>query len=143
MDFQKVKAYVCPVPGRAKEIAAIKKMILQAGGELVCDDEKALDGFEACVDQCDVVVILICPETETVEYEAVIGYASKTGKRVVGVWLEDETVGTVPGPLERDGDAMIIFSPDSVKRAVIEKEDIWELPSGKERPTQKTPRHKG
>lgn len=143
MDFNKVKAYVCPVPSRTKEITAVKGMILRVGGELVCDDKETLDSFQVCVDQCDVVVILICPETETTDYEAVIYYASKTGKRVVGIWLDDETSGAVPSLLEREGDAVTILSPESLKQAVIDQENVWELPGGKTRPTQKTPRHKG
>ncbi|MER8827350.1 TIR domain-containing protein [Mesorhizobium sp. M0938] len=146
MEFNKVKAYVFPVPGREQKIAAIKKMIVDAGGELICDDKQTIAGFEACIDQCDVVVVLICPETDSADYEAATDYAKKTNKRIVGIWL-DETAGGggvgIPAALDREGDAVVEPTIESVKKAVIEKERIWKEPDGTKRAVQKTPRHKG
>ncbi|MER8370224.1 TIR domain-containing protein [Mesorhizobium sp. M0902] len=148
MEFNKVKAYVCPVPGREQKIAAIKKMIVDAGGELICDDKQTIAGFEVCIDQCDVIVILICPETDNADYEAAIDYAKKINKRIVGIWLDETAEGggggvSIPAALDREGDAVVEPTIESVKKAVIEKERIWKEPDGTKRAVQKTPRHKG
>lgn len=141
MDFNKVKTYVCPVPPHAQQIERIKRKIAAAGGTLVCDDKTDLSDYQDCVDQCDVVVILICPETEAAEYVDVVDYATKTGKQVIGVWPEGEASGTIPGAIDREGDGAVTF--DDLTRVETNGEKGWQLPDGKVRKKQKTPRHKG
>jgi len=141
MDFNKVKTYVCPVPAHPKQIEVIKKKIVSAGGTLVCHEKTDLSDYQACVDQCEIVVILICPETEAADYVAVIVYAGKTGKRVIGVWPEDQTAGAIPAAINREGDGVVTL--EDLTKIMPEKETVWQLPDGKERPKQKTPRHKG
>lgn len=141
MDFNKVKAYVCPVPAHAKQIEVIKSKIVKAGGLLVCDEKTDLSDYQSCVDQCDVVVILICPETEAEDYVGVIVYAGRTGKQVIGVWPEGQTSGTIPAAINREGDG--VETLDDLTKASPAKEPVWQLPDGKQREKQKTPRHKG
>lgn len=143
MECDKVKVYVCPVVGREKEIARIKDIILRLGSEIVCSEKADLDGFQECVDQADVVAILICAETDNDAYREVIEYAAKTGKRVVGIWLEDEAAPALPVILDRLGDGAILPTKENIEKAVICGESIWQLPAGEQRPTQRTPRHKG
>lgn len=141
MDFNKVKAYVCPVPAHAQQIERIKRKIAAAGGTLVCDDKMDLSDYQDCLDQCDVVVILICSETEAAEYVDVIDSATKTGKQVVGVWPENETSEAIPDAINRMGDGAVTF--DDLTKVEADGEKGWQLPDGKVREKQKTPRHKG
>ena len=141
MDFNKVKTYICPVPAHAQQLNRIKGKIVAAGGILVCDKRADPSDFQACVDQCEVVVILICPETETGAYNDVITYATQTGKQVIGVWPEGQTSGTIPGAVNSQGDGAFTF--DNLTKVEDEGEKGWQLPDGKVREKQKTPRHKG
>ncbi|WP_349958066.1 hypothetical protein [Rhizobium sp. ZPR3] len=143
MDCDKVKVYVCPVVGREKEIAKIKEIIVSLGSDIVCSEKQDLVGFRQCVDQADVVAILICAETDNEAYREVIEYAAKTGKRVVGIWLEDGAAPRLPAILDRLGDGAILPTKENIEKAVICGDSIWQLPAGDERPTQRTPRHKG
>jgi hypothetical protein len=103
-----------------------------------------MKGFEACVEAADVIVILICAETtNSPDIKSIIEMGSRLGKRIIGIWL-DETVSDVVSPsLDSEGDAVIGMDSEAIRKAVILGESIWTVPSGKTRPTQKTPRHKG
>ena len=141
MDFDKVKTYVCPVPAHALQIEGIKGKITASGGILVCDDKVDLSDFQACVDGCAVVVILICPETEAQAYVDVITYATQTGKQVIGVWPEGKASGAIPVAINSQGDGAVTF--DDLGNAGTAGERGWQLPDAKVREKQKTPRHKG
>ncbi len=141
MNFNKVNTYACPVPGHTQQIAGVKGKIAAAGGILVCDKKIDLTDFQGRIDQCDVVVILICPETETYAYIEVITYATQTGKQVIGVWPEGQASGTIPSAINSQGDGAVTL--DNLTKVEAEGEKGWQLPDGKVREKQKTPRHKG
>ncbi|MDX8501908.1 hypothetical protein RFM99_26275 [Mesorhizobium sp. VK4C] len=87
------------------------------------------------------MVILICPETEAKAYIDVIAYAGKTGKEVIGVWPEGQTAGKIPAALDREGDGVV--TPNDLTKVPPDKESTWQLPDGRKRAKQKTPRHMG
>jgi hypothetical protein len=142
-DLLKVKSYVCPVPSLKAEVDAIKQMVMTAGGSPICANEQDLSNAHACIDQCDVMFILICTETLAPAYQDLIAYASRTGKRVIGIWPEGAAVQDVPGMLGQEGDGAIPMTAEKIKDVIMEGEGVWELPGGVTRPLQKTPRHKG
>lgn len=140
----KNKVWVCPVSGRESIIERLKEMVEAEGGELVYRDRTTLDGYHECVEAADVIVILICEETRAdATYNAIVELASRLGRRVIGVWLDETEEESVPPPIEMHGDAVIRIKPEEVKRAVIEGEQLWNLPTGKPRPTQPLPRYQG
>jgi hypothetical protein len=137
------RVFVFPVKGREAEIAKIKQMLAKAGCELVCDQPVVSD-YEKCLKDADVLVILMCPETENdATVDALIALASKLGKRVVGIWLADSIATELPVAINRHGDAAVTMDDEMVGNAVCDGKAIWVMPDGKPRPTPKTPRHKG
>ena len=84
---------------------------------------------------------MICPETETDAYIDVITYATQIGKQVIGVWPEGQASGTIPGAINSRGDGAVTL--DNLTKVEAEGEKGWQLPDGKVREKQKTPRHKG
>lgn len=137
------RVFVFPVKGREAEIARLKQMLTKAGCELVCD-QPVVSNPEKCLRDADVLVILMCPETEGDQtVEALIALASKLGKRVVAVWLPGSTATELPAAIHSHGDAAVTMDAASVKDAVCDSKTIWLLPDGKPRPAPKTPRHKG
>jgi hypothetical protein len=144
MGEGKIKAYVLPVTGREAVIVKLKQLVVAMGGALVCDDKGTLEGFDACVEAADVIVVLICEETtNSPTVKRIIEMASRLGKRIIGVWLDEAVSDTVPAILDSQGDAVIGMNGEDIKQAVIDGERVWKVPSGKKRPDQKTPRHKG
>lgn len=141
MDFKNVKAYVCPIPAYAPQITRIKREIRAAGGTLICDAKTDLSDWQNCVDRCDVVVILMCPEAGAAEYAEVIEYATKAGKQVIGVWPEGAASDTIPDTIDREGDGAV--PPEYLCDAETDGEKRWRLSDGKVRKEQKTPRHRG
>jgi hypothetical protein len=138
------KVWVCPVVRRDTEIAHLKRQITALGGDLVCDGKQTLEGYEECVEAAEVIVILICPESiNDPTIQDIVEMASRLGKRIVGVWLDEEVIGDVPGFLEREGNAVIGMTNEGLRRAVLEDEAIWIEPSGIARQPQRVPRHKG
>lgn len=143
MSTSPTKVYVFPVPSHAQAIEELKKLIKDAGCELVCADSKPQD-YAACVNDADVVAILLCPETfddETVK--KAVALAVQLGKRIVGVWapgVEDETL---PEWLKSYGDAAVVFGAAAAADSICGSKSVWESPKGQTRPVQKTPRHKG
>jgi hypothetical protein len=143
MTGDPTKAYVFPVPGHGAEIDALKKLIEAAGCVIVCPDE-LINAFDHCVNEADVVVILICPETIDDKLTGpVVELASRLGKRIVGVWAADAEPNKLPASLHRHGDANIRLDANELAASVCGGASVWVTPEGKPRPKPKTPRHKG
>jgi hypothetical protein len=143
MASTQTKAYVSAVGGREKEIETLKKLVLAGGCALTCTDEPP-DAFEQCVTEADVLVILICPETENDPLvRQAIEAARASGKRIVGVWLPGLTTGTLPPLLHRYGSAAVPMDAEKIAAAVCGGSSVWDTPSGTPRPKPLTPRHKG
>lgn len=137
------RVFVLPVKGRDAEIAKLKEVITKAGCEVICDKAKPAD-YEKCLKEADVVVILICPETENdPAVDKLIAVASHGGKRVVGVWIPAAEKIELPDAINKHGDAVITFDVDAIRESVCGGKPTWTTPDGKPRPTPKTPRHKG
>ena len=138
-----VRVLVFPVRGREAEILKLKQMLMTAGCELICD-QPVISDYEKCLKQADVLVILMCPETD--DDETVISLtalAASLGKRVIGVWLEGSTATELPPAINKHGDAGITMDAKIIEEVVCEGKTSWVLPDGKLRPAPKTPRHKG
>ncbi len=142
-DIKDKNVYVLPVPGRDAEIAKIRDRVVAAGGVLVCEDKPDLKDWKTCVAACDVVVVLICPESGTPEIAAILEEAARQGKEIIGVWLDEAQDPTVPEVLERIGDSVVVDTLEAITEAVIDGKSVWQDPTGQKRPNQKTPRHKG
>jgi MTH538 TIR-like domain (DUF1863) len=134
---------VLPIKGRDSEIAKLKDLIVKAGCEVVCDKAKPAE-YERCLLGADVLVILICPETESdPAIDDLIAMASREGKRVVGVWIPAAKEMELPGAINSHGDAVITFDIDAIRESICGGNPRWTTPDGKPRLTPKTPRHKG
>jgi len=134
---------VFPVKGREAEIARLKQMLIDAGCVLVCD-QPTISDYEKCLKEADVLVILMCPETEgNSTVDELIALASRLGKRVIGVWLSESTATELPAAINSHGDAAVTMDAGMIREAVCGGKAIWVLPDGKTRPAPKTPRHKG
>jgi len=136
------KAFVLPVKNREGEIAQIKRLIVGAGCQFICDEVKAAE-YKKCITESDVLVILICTETEEdPDVGALIAFAIEQAKRVVAVWIPGATLN-LPSAINKYADACITLDMEAVKKAICGGESIWLTPDGKPRPKPKTPRHKG
>lgn len=137
------KAYVFPVPGREADIGLLKKLIEAGGCVVVCPNDP-INAFEHCVEEADVAVILICPETVDDKLTGqLVALANRLSKRIVGVWAANAEPGKLPASLHRYGDANVRFDAGELAASVCQGESIWVTPEGKPRPKPKTPRHKG
>ncbi|MEQ1955207.1 hypothetical protein [Mesorhizobium sp. CN2-181] len=142
MPTQPPRVYVCPVPEHPGAIATIKNAVLAASGVLVGETDTDLGPYKARVAACDIVVILICPETiGSADIAAVVAEATRLGKRIIGVWL-DETVKGEPDWLAREGDGAVPLDQGKIE-TVIKGERHFDDPRGKPLPQKPTPRHKG
>jgi hypothetical protein len=136
------RVYVCPVPTQPGAIAIIKKAVLAAGGVLVGETDKDFGTYKTHVAACDIVVILICAETlGSADIAAVVAEATRLGKRIIGVWLDDSIKGE-PEWLAREGDGVVPLDQNKIE-AVIKGEREFDDPAGKRLPKRPTPRHKG
>lgn len=143
MDVAGVKVFVCPVRGRAAEIAGLRRQVAALGAVLVCADSQTLNDYETCVAEADAVVILLCPESvNDPDVKDVVDTASRAGKRIIIVWLEGCGLMDLPPFLAREGDAAVRQDGDGLERAIVQGEPVWEMPDGSRRPDQKVPRHK-
>ncbi|MGO8148709.1 hypothetical protein AB9F36_02680 [Rhizobium leguminosarum] len=139
------RIWVCPIVRREREVDEVRSQLKRLGGNVVFEDVVDLGTWHECVDGADVIVILICRESiNDPTLKDIVGEASRLGKRVVAIWLDEELAsGGVPGFLDREGDAVCDIEDENVKKAIVDGENIWLEPSGKQRPKQKLPRHKG
>lgn len=141
-DVEGTKVLVCPVRGREAEIGALRDRIVSLGGTLVCEKARTPADCETCIDQADVVVVLLCPESvNDPDVKDLVQAASRAGKRVVFVWLEGCEIGELPPFLKLEGDGVVHQDGDDLKKAIIDGETIWKTPDGTRRPDQKIPRH--
>lgn len=137
------RVFVLPIKGREVEIEQLKKLIVRAGCEVVCNDAKPVD-FEKCIEGADVLAILIVSETQDdPTIDELIELASRQGKRVVGVWPPAAKDPTLPSAINRHGDAAITSDVESIRESICGGKPQWIEPDGTSRPTPKTPRHKG
>ncbi|MBX4961368.1 hypothetical protein [Rhizobium binae] len=139
------RIWVCPIVRREREVDEVRGQIKRLGGNIVFEDVVDLTDWHDCVDGADVIVILICRETiNDPTIKDIVGEASKLGKRVVAIWIDEELAsGGVPGFLDREGDAVSDTQDDNIKKVVVDGENIFVEPTGEPRPKQKLPRHKG
>ena len=71
------------------------------------------------------MLVLIGDETHKSDYVTwEIEYAAKEGKRIIGIYLPGEADSIVPEALEIHGDALVLWDPSSIIKA-IQGEDIW------------------
>jgi hypothetical protein len=137
------RVFVLPIKRHDAEFAKLKDLIIKAGCEVVCNEAKPAE-YERCLLGADVLVILICPETESdLAVDKLIALASREGKRVVGVWIPGAEEMELPGAINSHGDAVITFDIDAIRESICGGNPRWMTPEGKPRPTPKTPRHKG
>ncbi|WP_439616270.1 hypothetical protein [Shinella sp.] len=138
------RIWVCPVVRREREVDEVRGQLKGLGGYVVFEDVEDLGTWRECVDGADIVVVLICKESRNdPTIKDIVTEASRLGKRVVGIWLDEELGSAVPGFLDREGDAVCDLDDDHLRQAVIEKENIWLETTGGKRPKQKIPRHDG
>lgn len=143
IDVEGDRVFVCPVPAREPEVAALRDMIEGLGGTLICADRRELGDFEACMAAADVVVIPLCPESIADPRVAdLVEAAVRAGKRVVGVWLTGCEGLSVPPSLDRVGSGAVENKGEKIRKAIFGKETVWEEPNGKPRPPQTLPRKK-
>ena len=137
------RAFVLPIKGREADIEKLRQLVEQAGCEPVCDQALPAD-YEKCLENADVLVVLICPQTmDDSAVNQLIVHASRTGKRVVGVWALNLKDSVLPTAINKHGDAVIVFDVAAIRQSVCGDQSSWSTPDGKPRPTPKTPRHKG
>jgi hypothetical protein len=137
------KVYVFPMPVREADIDTLKKLIKAGGCVVVCSDDPT-HAFDHCVEEADVAVILICPETIDDKLTGpVVELANRLGKRIVGVWAADAEPNKLPRSLHRHGDANVRLDAHELAASVCQGESIWVTPKGESRPKPITPRHKG
>jgi len=139
------RIWVCPIVRREREVDETRSLLKRLGGNIVFEDVPDLSTWYDCVDGADVIVVLICRDTiNDPTIKDLVAEASRLGKRVVSIWLDDELASAgVPGFIDREGDALTDLEEDNVKKAVVEGENIWLEPSGQQRKKQTVPRHKG
>lgn len=139
------RIWVCPIVRREREVDEVRSQLKGLGGNVVFEGVVDLGTWRQCLDGADVIVILICRESvNDPTIKDIVGEASRLGKRVVAIWLDEElAAGGVPGFIDREGDAVCDIEDENVKKAVIDGENIWLEPNGKQRSKQKLPRHKG
>ena len=136
------RVYVCPVPTQPGAIATIKKAVLAGGGVLVGETDRDFGAYKTHAAACDIVVILICPETlGSADIVAVVAEATRLGKRIIGVWL-DYSIEGEPEWLAREGDGVVPLDQDKIE-AVIKGERVFDDAAGKRMPKKPTPRHRG
>lgn len=142
-DVEGTKVLVCPVRGREAEIGALQDRIVTLGGALVCEDARTPADCETCINQAEVLVVLLCPESVyDPDVKDLVQAASRAGRRVIFVWLEGCEIGELPPFLRKEGDGAMGQDGDDLKKAIIDGETIWKMPDGIPRPDQKLPRHK-
>jgi hypothetical protein len=135
------KAYVVPIVGHEAELEALKALI-RVCSTIVCEGDP-LDAFEHCVEEADVVVVLVCPEmAESDVIEEIIELANRLGKRIVGVWGAGANSANLPRGLNRHGDAMIRANAEEVAAAICADATPWITCDGIPRDPPPTPRHK-
>lgn len=138
------RIWVCPIVRREREVDEVRSQLKRLGGNIVFEDVADLRDWHDCVEGADVIVILICRESNNdPAVKDIVTEASRLGKRIVGIWIDEELGSGIPGYMDREGDAVCDLEEERMKLAVIEGENIWVEPSGKPRPKQKVPRHKG
>jgi hypothetical protein len=137
------RVFVLPSKGRDTEMVKLKELITKAGCEITCHNAKPAE-YKKCLLAADVLVVLICPETENdPAVDDLIALASREGKRVVGVWAPAAKAMEIPSAINSHGDAVITLDVDAIRKSICGSNPSWTTPDGKPRPTPKTPRHKG
>ena len=95
------------------------------------------------IDWASTLVVYVSPDTkdsEWVEWE--IQYASKLGKRIVGVWEQGANECEVPKALEELGDAMVGWHGESIVDAIVGKSGDWYSCNGEPREYRSVTRYK-
>lgn len=143
MVASSTRVFVLPIKGREAEVEQLRKLITKAGCIVVCADAKPAD-FEKCLADADVLVVLICPETQNnPATDTLISQASHDGKRVVGVWIPTPKQSELPAAINKHADATITFDVDAIRDSICGGKPKWTTPEGDPRPTPPTPRHPG
>lgn len=143
MKVRGQSVWVLPVKGRAPDVEALRQNLAAMGATVVCPDEIELRDWEKCLAAATVVVVPLCTESlGDKDIKAVVVSASREGKRIIGIWL-DEVETEIPVWIEREGNAVVVSTPEDIQDVVIEGKDVWQTSKRKTRPKQPTPRHKG
>lgn len=138
------RIWVCPIARRERDVDEVRSRLRRLGGVIVFEDVEDLSSWQEYLDGADVIVILVCRETiNDPTIKDIVTEASRLGKRVVGIWLDDDVGTGIPGFMHREGDAVVEIDDEKIKRTVLEGESIWFEPSGEPGKKQKVPRHKG
>jgi len=144
MSEKMKRVFVCPVAGRESEIKILKAQIATQRSEVVCPDQDPTERHENCVAMSDILVVLICPESANdPNVSNIVEQASRLGQKIIGVHLNESTTDGFPPWIEREGDACVGMIEEDLIRAILEDEAIFTEPSGRPRPPQRVPRHKG
>lgn len=138
------RIWVCPIVRREREVDEVRSQLKGLGGNVVFEEIEDLGTWRECLDGADIIVVLICKESRNdPTIKDLVTEAGRLGKRIVGIWIDEELGSAVPGFVDREGDAVCDLDDDHLRQAVIEKENIWLEPTGHRRPKQKIPRHDG
>lgn len=133
-----IKVYVCPLRGRAKDINAIKAILVEVGCEVIAKDDLS-EGVKAC----DVLVILLCKEAFTdPTVAAAIELAVKLGKKIIGIWAQDATGTEIPKAFDSYGESTIVMEKSQIEKVLESGTSIWQTPQRELRPAPETARHK-
>lgn len=138
------RIWVCPIARREREVDEVRSRLRRLGGLIVFEEVEDIASWQVCLDGADVIVVLICRETiNDPTIKDIVTEASRLGKRVIGIWLDDDVGTGIPAFLRREGDSVVDIDDEKIIRAVRDGESIWFEPSGAPGKKQKVPRHKG
>ena len=145
------KVYIIYLPSDSRRVSAVRDLVLKQGCQVrhqaVTTSASEVERFQKeillpQIEWTDVVVVLISVTTKN---DPVIAWAVQCalslGKRVVGIWDEDETDGTVPGVLDDYANAVVPPDPALVLDAVGGGLDGIRGPEGKSRIDRVIERH--
>lgn len=132
------KVFVCQVPGRTKELDAIKAILIDIGCEIVVKRN-----LPEAIEDCDVLVVLLCKEAFTDSIVAsAIQLAVKLGKKIVGIWAQDATGTEIPEAFEAYGESTVTLEKSQIQKVMELGTSVWQTPKRELRPEPATARHK-
>ncbi len=147
------KTYIVHLPSDSRRVPAVRDLFLAQGGQVrhqaVTTSSSVVEvqrfqqrTLQPQIEWTDVLVVLISASTKN---DPVIAWAVQCalslGKRVVGIWDEEETDGTVPGVLDDYANAVVPMDAKLVLDAVGGALDGVRGPDGKGRVDRVIERH--
>lgn len=146
-----LKVYIIHLPPDGRRVSAVLDLLVSQGCQVrhqaVSTTAAEVERFrqdilQPQIEWTDVLVVLISVSTKN---DPLIAWAVQSalglGKRVVGIWDEDETDGTVPGVLDDYANSVVPMDPKLLLDAVGGGMDGVRGPDGKSRIDRVIERH--